>query len=567
MTKKKLTPYLYAGLFLFVTLIILLENSYLLIDQTSTNITETSWLDAEKLINSIVASAKQSIESVQLTDQQIQRHIKKIATRIEELYIESKGKAEEEFKDIFRIFKFIAFSVHDEKGTLLYFQSVDILPPGVQKEDLLRLSHPQEQIALNKLSSDNIKGGTNWEKSLSDTSPNLQVLSIPRAANPGFIRVFFGHEKLQEIRSRVGLLLLINSLENQNVIQYVSFMNDQLMIIADYEPSRVDTIEEKLEYLDALNKGASFYNKKDETLEFVHPLLLTHDSNGVFRIAFRMTGLQKIYSNTSKITIINSIIIMLIATISAMIMLFFHNRNISKMDAMQSQIRENEKLVSLANLTAGVAHEVRNPLNSISITIQRLQMEFTPKNEQDLADYMTLTATMKSEVDRINAIITDFLDFAKPFSPKNILFTLDDFVEENVAFFSGEARKRNIQIKKHILTKQTPFLGDKEKLTQVLLNLFFNALEATPEGGIIAIHSDVTKENNWQLKIQDNGEGIANHHFTHIFDIYFTTKKTGTGLGLYISRKIIQAHDGSIELKPNPDSGMTAIVTMPIKPC
>jgi len=568
MIKSKFTPYLYAGLFLFIILIILAENSYLLINQTSTNIIETSWLDAEKLINSIVASAKQSIESVQLTDQQIQRHIKKIASRIDRLYNESGEKAEEELKEILRIFKLIALSVHAKDGSLLYTLSVETLPPGIHQSDLQRVTHSEGLTAPDKLSSSINRNVNQWETKLSKRSSDLQMLSIPRSEKPGSIHIFFGHEKKQEIKARIGLQLLINSLENQNVIQYISFVNDQLLIIADYEPSRIDTRGERLEYLESLKTGVSFSdrNEEEETQEFVHPIHLTPDTRGVFSIAFRMAGLQQIYSNTSKITIINSIIIMLIATISALIMLIFHKRNINKMDVMENQIRENEKLLSLANLAAGVAHEVRNPLNSISITIQRLQMEFTPKDEQDQSEYMTLTATMKNEVDRINAIISDFLDFAKPFTPKNRFFSLDEFVEENINFFSGEARKKNIQIKKHILTSQKQFLGDREKLTQVLLNLFFNALEATSKEGTITIYSDLTKDNNWQLKIQDNGAGIANHNFKRIFDIYFTTKKTGTGLGLYICRKIIQAHNGSIELKPNPTRGMTAIVTLPVKP-
>jgi len=565
MVKNKLTPYLYAGLFLFITLIILLENSYLLINQTSTNITETSWLDAEKLIDSIVASAKQSIESVQLTEQQVQRQIKKIAPRIDRLYRESDGKAEEEFRDILRNFKLISFSIHDTDGNILYSSSEETLPQGINKSDLLRARFPGELTLSGDSSPDTIEQSIQSESNLSVALLDLQMITVPRSRNSGVINIYFGHEKRQEIRARIGLQLLINSLENQNVIQSVSFMNDQLVIIADYEPSRIDTIEEKLEYLESLNKGVSFYDKKDDKQEFIHPIHLTPDTRGVFRIAFRMTGLQQIYSNTSKITIINSIIIMLIATIAAMLMLIFHKRNISKMDVMESQIRENEKLMSLANLAAGVAHEVRNPLNSISITIQRLQIEFTPKKETDQGEYMSLTKTMKNEVDRINMIISEFLGFAKPFSPKNVYFSLDDFVEENINFFSGEAKKRHIQIQKQILTSQKLFLGDKEKLTQVLLNLFFNALEATSENGIITIISEITKDQAWQLKVQDNGEGISDHNFNRIFDIYFTTKKTGTGMGLYISRKIVQAHDGSIELKANPTRGMTAIITLPLK--
>ncbi len=563
MRKNKLLPYLYAGLFLFVIVIILVENSYLLINQTSSNITETSWLDAEKLINSIVAGAKQSIESVQLTDQQILRHVRKLSGQIDRLFAISRSKADEEFRDILRNFKIVSFSVHDQNGKQLYSLNHWALPTDIRKSESLPVTNWQ---ALSRGIT-----AIEWETDISKTRPDLQMLSFPRSKEKGVIRIFLGNEKLQEIRARIGLQLLINKLENQNVIQTVSFLNDQLMIIADYEPSRINTVEEKLDYFDALKKGVSYsYNiPESETVKSVHPILLTEDSRGVFVMTFRRTGIKQIYSNTAKITITNSIIIMLLASISAIIMLIFHKRNITRMEIMEKKISENAKLVSLANLTAGVAHEVRNPLNSISITIQRLQMEYMPsgKGKQEQNEYMALTTTMKKEVDRINTIITDFLDFAKPFSPNNECFNLDEFISENISFFSGEALKLNVQIDTTISTNQAEFFGDREKLTQVLVNLFLNALEATPDNGSILIVSDITKHNNWQLKIQDSGEGIADQNINHIFDIYFTTKKSGSGLGLYISRKIIQAHGGSIELRPNPTKGTTAIITLPIKAC
>ena len=202
MIKSKFTPYLYAGLFLFIILIILAENSYLLINQTSTNIIETSWLDAEKLINSIVASAKQSIESVQLTDQQIQRHIKKIATRIDRLYNESGEKAEEELKEILRIFKLIALSVHAKDGSLLYTLSVETLPPGIHQSDLQRVTHSEGLTAPDKLSSSINRNVNQWETKLSKRSSDLQMLSIPRSEKPGSIHIFFGHEKKVHVPGR-----------------------------------------------------------------------------------------------------------------------------------------------------------------------------------------------------------------------------------------------------------------------------------------------------------------------------------------------------------------------------
>jgi len=565
--KNKLNPFLYVGLFLFVILIILVENSYLLINQTRTNITETSWLDTNNLINSIIASARQSIEYVQLSDQQIQRHIRKISGQIDRLYSDSGARAEEELSELVQNFKIISFSILDNEGRQIYSFNRHLLPQDLVEEKAGAEIQPAEEPSESPPGP--TSGVTATKPAYSRSMPDLQLLTTPRQRGEGSIQLYFGEEKLQEIRARIGLQLLINSLEAQNVIQSISFMNDQLVIIADYEPSRINSLDERLEYLDALNKGERFigYNRARETIRWVHPILYTQEMRGVFGITFQRTGVQQIYANTKQITIINSIIIMVLAIVSAVLMLVFHRRNMAKMEAMEKTIRENEKLVSLANLTAGVAHEVRNPLNSISITIQRLQMEFIPPEKADRDDYMTLTATMKKEVDRINKIITDFLDFAKPFSPDNTCFNLDDFIQENISFLSAEADKANIRVKTHIATGQAEFYGDYQKLTQVLINLFINALEATPSGGTISIYSEITKDNCWELKIEDSGEGISAKDINHIFDIYFTTKKSGSGLGLYISRKIVQAHEGNIEIKPNPIGGTTAVVTLPFRPC
>jgi len=561
MRKNKLLPYLYAGLFLFVIVIILVENSYLLIQQTDSNIAETSLLLNEKIINSITAGAEQSIDSVHLTDQQILRHVRKLVGQIDRLYANSRDKADEEFRDIILNFKIVSFSIHAQNGKQLYSLNHWALPTDIRQPESLPYTNWQA-LSLGVTPFE-------WETDISKIRPDLQMLSFPRTKDKGVIRIFLGNEKLQEIKARIGLQLLINSLENQNVIQAVSFLNDQLIIIADYEPSRVNTRVEELEILESFKTKLTvqYYDRKNGTLKSINPIRFSQDTDGIFVMNFQRAGIKQIYSNTVKITIINSIIIMLLASISAIIMLFFHKRNIARMESMEKKISENEKLVSLANLTAGVAHEVRNPLNSISITIQRLQMEYMPPGKGDRDDYVALTTTMKKEVDRINTIITDYLDFAKPFSPNNECFNLDEFINENISFFSGEAHKSNIQIDTTISTNQAEFFGDREKLTQVLVNLFLNALEATPDNGSILIDSDITKHNNWQLKIQDSGEGIAAQNINHIFDIYFTTKRSGSGLGLYISRKIIQAHGGSIDLRPNPTKGTTAIITLPIKTC
>jgi signal transduction histidine kinase len=559
MKKTGFPPYGYAVAFLVVILLILLENSYLLISQTRANLNETAWLEAERLINSIVAGAQLSIDAIQPSPQQINRHVRKIASLIDEIYRESLPHTEEAVQEILKHYKIDSILIMDPTGSPVRQLSRRIDLFGTDRPDNPKaLLSPEENRSSIKESDD--------ERALTTVDKHQNgryQLTVDRVFGKGTIRLTFGAETLQEIRSRVGLQLLISFMEIQNVIQSATFLNDQLLIIADYEPSRIGTVEERLEYLESLINQAIFFNRRGDVMEIIHPLNLGLDNKGVFRVTFRMTGIEEIYGNAIKITIINSIAIMVLALAAAAIMIKRHQRYQQRMTAMERRIQENEKLTSLANLTAGVAHEVRNPLNSISITIQRLQLEFSPGKATDREEYQYLTTTLKREVDRINGIITDYLDFAKPFKPRYARFSVDGFLDETLGLFANEAKKKSVSIDTQSSTRHLFFFGDREKLTQVLINLLRNALDATPENGTITVSSELTSSNEWRLTITDTGVGIAKTDQNRIFDIYFTTKRDGTGLGLYVTRKIIQAHQGTIALHPGVERGTRAVVTLP----
>ena len=533
MKKRKYYSYIIAGLFLLLVTAILIENSYLLINQTYSNLVETTSLEAQKIVGSIAVGAQQISETVQLTPKQIQRHLRRTAHKI--------GPSESKSK-LLRILqedKLRSISIYDKTDTLILTISAESAP--VQDAPDNDSTSPQQ---LNKLAK-------------------LDSIITDRIGKPGTIHIVFGPEKILELKSRIGLQLLIASLENQHMIEYASFVDDHFIVLADYEPSRIGIIDERQEYSNVLDSGASYMFRHGNIVEMYHLLEFTPDYRGVLKIAFRQPGIQQLYQNASTITIANSIGIMVIAIVAAVVILQLYQRNLKKLEAMEKQISENEKLVSLANLTAGVAHEVRNPLNSIAITIQRLQLEFNPKRDEDTEEYRTLMSMMKKEVDRINTIVTDLLDFSSPFSPKKTRFYVDDFLNENVTLFEQEAAKKNVKVIKQTNNIKSDFFGDREKLTQVLINLLRNALDATAEMGTITVFSQVNKDQKWQIKVMDDGGGISKNNLNHIFDIYFTTKGTGSGLGLYITRKIIQAHKGSIELIPNVGKGVTALITLP----
>ena len=537
MKKRKYYSFVIAGLFLLLVTAILIENSYLLINQTYSNLVETTSLEAQKIVRSVAVGAQQITETVHLTPKQIHRHLRRTAHKI------GPSESETKLSRILKEDKLRSISIYDKAGNLIVAVSTKSQPSRLLTEIAEDADSPSSQLVDNYAKLDSVK--------------------IDRIGKPGTIDIAFGPDKILELKSRIGLQLLIASLENQQMIEYASFVDDQFMVLADYEPSRIGIIDDRQEYSNVLDSGASYMFRHGNTVEMYHPLEFTPDYRGVLKIAFKQPGIQQLYQNASKITIVNSIGIMIIALVAVVVILQLYQRNLIKLEAMEKQISENEKLVSLANLTAGVAHEVRNPLNSIAITIQRLQLEFNPKNEEDTEEYRSLTSMMKKEVDRINTIVTDLLDFSLPFSPKKTTFSVDDFLNENVTLFKEEAAKKNVRVIKETNNNEAEFYGDREKLTQVLINLLRNALDATAEMGTITVFSSINRDQKWELRVRDDGEGISKNNLNHIFDIYFTTKGTGSGLGLYITRKIIQAHKGSIELKPNVGQGVTAVISLP----
>ncbi|MBU2511616.1 ATP-binding protein [bacterium] len=540
MKKKGLIIYIYVGLFLSAILIILIGNSYFLIDRTRSNLIEIYWKQGELIVKSIAVSVQQSIESIKLTPQQIRRHLKKTALIIDKEYSNSQGMTEEELTNFLIDHDLQSVSIFDESGFLLISATNTFV------------TLPTQLFEVDQAETAQI-----------DLLP--MTMEFDRNEKQGKLFFTLSPEKLLAIKTNIGLQLLIASLENQNIIQFISFIDDHFRIVADSDPNRIGIVEEEIEYLDAIKSGVSYFfrDSNENTMKVIHPVSFTPNNRGILKVGYPITRIDKIYENAFKNAVINSSVVMFLAIIAAFIAVKLNRRNLEKIEFMEKRIRENEKLASLANLTAGVAHEVRNPLNSVSITIQRLQLEFKPQDDNDIEEYNTLTELMKREVDRISLIISDFLDFAKPFEPKKTEFNIAEFIKKGIAIIRAEGDSRGVNIITNLSATNQSFFGDYEKLTQVLINLIRNALEASERYDTITIDSMVNEDSGWVLQIKDNGAGISKENLNHIFDIYFTTKKNGTGLGLYICQKIIKAHDGSIELQPNMAKGITVSIKLP----
>jgi len=532
-------PYIYAASFLCLIALILIGISIFLIKRTSSTLIEIYWKQGELVVESIAISAQQTIESVKLTPQQVKKNLRKIAIQVDDFDSVS-GKVPNDF-----LFKLL----NDHK---LY--SIKVIDQKHQTTSSASIVDKEKYLAVENFPKVVLKG-----------QQEIYLYSFIRNNKPGTIELRYTEHKRQDIKFSIGLQIFIASLENRNIIEYITFLNDRLRIIADSDPTQVGEIDEKQEYQDALESDASYFFLNNDIMEVIQPLSLNNNVRGVFKISFPTTEIDRIFRTTVKNTLIFSGWFMLLAIITSMIMLRFQQIYTKKLILMEKQVQENKMLSSMANMAAGVAHEVRNPLNSISMIIQRLQLEFTPKNDADIDEYISFTALMKSEVDRINKIITDFLGFSKPFDLKWSKFLISDFLDNTIKLFIAEASKKGVKLELTGDYINQSFYGDQDKLTQVFVNLIKNAIDAIDSQGIIIVNSNIEKKQNWLITIEDSGIGIPRKKLDHIFDIYFTTKPNGTGLGLYISRKIVLAHNGKILFSKSSFGGTKVNVYLPLK--
>ncbi|HEX6731878.1 MAG TPA: ATP-binding protein [Pyrinomonadaceae bacterium] len=233
---------------------------------------------------------------------------------------------------------------------------------------------------------------------------------------------------------------------------------------------------------------------------------------------------------------------------------------------LETQLHQAEKGAVVGRLAAAIAHEIRNPLNYINLTLDHLRSTYAPADDASRESFVRLTDQLKSEVARINRHITDFLKYSRP--SKLELQSVDLRAEAEDALRMVEARvdERGIETKVVQEGEVARILADRESLRSVLTNLVINAVEAIDgEGGSVLINLSQTNEEFIKVQISDTGSGIAADDISKIFEPYFSTKDTGTGLGLAIVKKAIDDHGGTINVASKQGTGTTFTITLPVQ--
>ena len=224
----------------------------------------------------------------------------------------------------------------------------------------------------------------------------------------------------------------------------------------------------------------------------------------------------------------------------------------------RERLRQSEKLAALGKLSAGLAHELRNPLNTMSMLIYAMAREL-PADGPLGADLQIV----QGELRRMSLLIEQFLEFARPRPPHFQRDRLEEIMEETLLLLGPEARTRGVRIYKEWDQDLPRVWVDGAQIKQVFLNLLLNALQAMPGGGnlTVRIHGS---GGSVLTAITDEGEGIGPEARANLFQPFFTTKQGGTGLGLSISQRILEGHNGRLRLLSRPGAGTTAIVRLPL---
>ncbi len=234
--------------------------------------------------------------------------------------------------------------------------------------------------------------------------------------------------------------------------------------------------------------------------------------------------------------------------------------------ALEQRVRIADKLAALHTLSAGVAHELRNPLSAMDLNLHLLEEELRERASlpEQGARYLHV---LNAECHRLSVILDNFMKFARPGSVGLHEVNVSTLIEHITALMQFEAEERKIRLEQAVEEPLPSVLGDETAISQVLVNIVVNAFHAMPNGGLCRIAAEARHANGTRwlvVSVKDTGIGIKKEELARVFEPFYTTKSSGTGLGLAIAYRIMEDHGGTIQVSSTPGIGTTAVLTFPV---
>ena len=362
-------------------------------------------------------------------------------------------------------------------------------------------------------------------------------------------------KKLDKLNTEQRIELLVSAVGEISILQTVLDSIHAGILVCD-EKNNLVMVNKGAQRLLPMNytEGMQLWTaiKDEQTVEILKSILLNSDKAIDREIDIEYQGIDKLLSiNVAPLVQDKRIIGSLIFV-----------EDITEKRRGEARLRRAENLASLTTLAAGVAHEIKNPLGSISIHLQLLRKTLAKMNHSDKTTDKYFDV-LKEEVDRLNGIIVEFLFAVRPMNLELREENINKLISQIVEFVKYEMAQAKILCLLELDEDLPKILMDERYMKQALLNLIKNAQAAMPKGGVLTIATNCV-ENEIRISICDTGIGISEENLAKIFEPYFTTKDTGTGLGLTQVYKIIREHQGEIAVDSAPEQGTEFKIILPV---
>lgn len=386
----------------------------------------------------------------------------------------------------------------------------------------------------------------------------IRVIALRRAADSGLVVLGFNETEYNLRCFKFSFRKAIEDIGLTDEIAYFIMFDHQNRATGIFG----ELLTARLENAEALSSAKRPPSGKPKTirlngqtvLEIITPITIGKDQVIHVGLGLKTEALAGIHNRNRLVIILSTGFMILIAFLSMWFLYVNQVRHLKKMQAMERQMGRFERLSALGRLAAGVSHEIRNPLNAISMAVQRLHKESSNK----------LTKVIKEEIKRLNLIIEEFLSVSKSrkltFHKADLTLLIDDIL----LLMKEEIGNRRIKLETQWHKSSLLISMDREKMKQAVLNILKNAVEALPEKGTITVASQQKDGNTIIIEFRDTGRGMAPEEIEKIFDFDFTTKDKGLGLGLALANEIIIGHDGEIRVSSNPGKGTTFEIILPV---
>jgi len=367
---------------------------------------------------------------------------------------------------------------------------------------------------------------------------------------------------------KVAVERAINKMGEGHGIVYMQIFNQQQKLLGEIGKLPEGLSDKDFNHQTILAGKNNIVSRKVDVqghniLDMASPFRLDKKTVGIVRIGLDRGSMDKIIAENRRNIFVFMLLVVGIALLSMWLLYHNQNRHLAGIIEMERRLEKAERLSALGQLAAGVAHEIRNPLNAISMATQRLKRDFSPDDDVQAREFQNLSGVIRDEIRRLNGIIEEFLSFSKSRRLELSNFSVTEVLQKIVSLISEEAKSRGITLETKWQASPAIIPMDINKLQQAFLNFIKNAMESITDQGKITIMVSNESKKYVLVSISDTGCGMSAEDIEKIFSPEYTTKEKGLGLGIPLATEIIRGHGGDIRVISRKGAGTTFEIILP----